>query len=303
MNAKIKKKNSRRGGNEYIFLVLLVVVAVAVVLGMVLFGGGKSSDDSERESVGESASADGDINTEAKDTADIGGNGSSGVSSSADTESTGADTVAKTETIETEPPVQTIPVGIYKKNGKVCRLITEYQSEWPENDSDPLWKLDTWTASKAHLICDVAYFAVFTSFEEEIDFTYWDETWVERWEAEGLDDSYKIGFEFTAYLENGRTESATVLGPEDTFALENYFELYLYDCVAHAHDSWYSHITESTNYDDTKNVMVKVTLRDGCYDVAFIEMTAFVYKDAVEFDSDGKYIGANKATLIIEREE
>lgn len=300
MNAKIKKKNSRRGGNEYLFMALLVVVAVGVVLGMILFGGKRNDNGDGSDSTG-ADTADSDSVADGSDTADT--------SEITDTENidteevTDTEKVTETEASETEPPVQTIPVGIYKKNGKVCRLITEYQSEWPENDSDPLWKLDTWTASKAHLICDVAYFAVFTSFEEEIDFTYWDETWVDRWEAEGLDDSYKIGFEFTAYLENGRTESATVLGPEDTFALENYFELYLYDCVAHAHDSWYSHITESTNYDDTKNVMVKVTLRDGCYDVAFIEMTAFVYKDAVEFDSDGKYIGANKATLIIEREE
>ncbi len=296
----MKKKNSRSGGNEYIFLVLLVVVAVAAVLGMILFGGSKGGDSVESDSIGESIS-DSDTDTEATDGTDTGSPTETETSGGEDITST--ESVTETEAPETEPPVQTIPLGIYKKNGKTCRLITEYRSEWPENDSDPLWKLDTWTASKAHLICDVAYFAVFTSFEEEIAFTYWDETWVDRWEAEGLDDSYKIGFEFTAYLESGRTESATVLGPEDTFALEHYFELYLYDCVAHAHDSWYSHITESTNYDDTKNVMVKVTLRDGCYDVAFIEMTAFVYKDAAEFDSDGKYIGANKATLIIEREE
>lgn len=300
MNAKMKKKNSHSGGNEYLFVVLLVVVAVAVVLAVVLFGGDKSGADDESDSTEESTF---DIGTDSE-TDDIADNdGGADTESAEDTETSDTSAVTETEAPETEPPVQTIPLGVYKKNGKTCRLITEYRSEWPRDDSDPLWKLDTWTSSEAHLICDVAYFAVFTSFEEEIAFTYWDETWVDRWESAGLDDSYKIGFEFTAYLENGRSESATVLGPEDTFALEEYFELYLYDCVAHAHDSWYSHITESTNYDDTKNVMVKVTLRDGCYDVAFIEMTAFVYKDSTEFNAYGKYIGANKASLIIEREE
>ncbi len=212
-----------------------------------------------------------------------------------------------TESPETEAPkVQTIPLGIYKKDGKKCRLITEYKSEWPKDDGDSLWKLDTWTyKDRKNLICDVAYFAVFTSSTPEIKFTKWDETWLPFWESAGLDDSYKIGFQLTAHKFDGTSVSATVLSPDDTFALEEYFELYLYDCVYHAHDSWYSHITEKTNYDDTKNVMIKITLRDGCYELENITLTAFVYDSKSmtdEFDGNGCYIGANKALCIIGRE-
>lgn len=295
----MKKKRTKYNGSESMWIMFAAIIAVGIIICMILFGGAEKAHD------GDTDSTDDESIVNSKDTnetdLEIGVDVAVTTDGTSDTADTESDESTESETV-TDSPTQTIPLGIYKKNGKKCYLITEYKSEWPENDDDPLWDVDTWTYSTPNLICDVAYFAVFTSEETEIDFTYWDETWVDRWEAEGLDDSYKIGFQFTAYLNNGRTESATVLGPEDTFALEEYFELYLYDCVAHAHDSWYSHITENTNYDDTKNVMVKVTLRNGCYDIAFIELTAFVYSGEDEFDADGNYKGANKATLIIERE-
>lgn len=218
------------------------------------------------------------------------------------------DIVTETETeteAETEAPApeQTVPVGIYVETSrKKYESVTEYASKWPENDSDPLWTLDTWTyADRDNLICDVDYFAVFASDEPEIKVSYWDETWTERWDANGLYE-HKIGFEFTVLLKNGESVTGTVLGPADTFDLEEYFELYLYDCVAHAHDSWYSHITEKTNYADTQNVMVKITLRDGCYDIESIFMTAFIYTPD-EIDENGRYTGANKATCTVKRAE
>lgn len=210
----------------------------------------------------------------------------------------------ETTALETEPPApeQTVPVGIYvETSNKKYTSVTEYSGKWPENDSDKMWKLDTWTyPGTENLICDVEYFAVFTSDESAITLTYWDETWTERWNDNVNDDKAKIGFEFTVCLKNGEKITANVLGPSDTFALEKYFELYLYDCVAHAHDRWYSHITEKTCYDDTQNVMIKITLRNGCYDVDEILMTAFVYTPD-ELDENGSYIGANKATCVVKR--
>lgn len=210
----------------------------------------------------------------------------------------------ETETEETDMPApeQTIPIGIYVKTAsKLYSLMSEYTSAWPENDSDSAWSVDTWTyPGTKNLICDVAYFAVIASDESEIKLTYWDETWTERWDANVGDTSAKIGFEFEVRLKDGDTISKTVLGPADTFALEQYFELYLYDCVAHAHDSWYSHITEKTCCDDTQNVMIKITLRNGCYDVEEIAMTAFVYTPD-ELDENGNYTGANKFTCTVKR--
>ena len=283
-----------------ILTVAAVFAAVAIILSSII-----SNHEEQRETAGTDAEA---LPTESADT--------SALSSPMETEKdpdisdtvlsseTVTETEAETEAVTEEPLVQTIPVGIYKKNGKTCELLTGYKSEWPKNDSDKLWTLDTWTyKDRKNLICDVAYFAVFTSMEEKINLSYWDVTWVEKWDSCGLDDDYKIGFELEAVKKSGEmSERITVLSPSDTFKAEKYFELYLYDCVAHAHDSWYSHITEKTNYDDTKNVMIKITLRDGCYDLEEIILTAFVYKSADEFDSDGFYRGANKYSITVSRE-
>ncbi len=219
------------------------------------------------------------------------------------TETLPRETETETET-ETEPPVQTVPVGIYTESKRKCTRVTEYFGVFPESDDDPLWKLDTWTyKDHANLICDLETFAVFTATDDTIKVSSWDKTWVEKWESCGLDDGDKIGFEFTIKKKDGGRVRFTVLSPADTFKHEEYFELYLYDCVAHAHDSWYSHITEKTNYPDTKNVMVKITLRNGCYDIDEIELKAFVYGGEDEFDSNGFYRGGNFEICVIKRKQ
>lgn len=288
------KKKTKRKSPTYTVVLTSAALMLAIVLIALSVIGGDGGDDTDPVHT----DTDANSGATASDTAET--DGETETEPVTDTETETDETTAP----ETEPPApeQTVPVGIYVESSRKNYVsVTEYASEWPENDSDSLWTLDTWTyADRDNLICDVDYFAVFTSDEPEIKVSYWDETWTERWDACGLDGAYKIGFEFTVYLKNGESVTATVLGPSDTFDLEEYFELYLYDCVAHAHDSWYSHITEKTNYDDTRNVMVKITLRDGCYDVEEILMTAFVYIPD-EIDENGRYTGANKATCTVKR--
>ncbi len=205
---------------------------------------------------------------------------------------------------EPEPPKQTVPIGIYTETNNNCKRVDSFNGYFPSSDDDAKWVVDTWTYSDhSNLICDLTQFAIFTSDEEEINVTSWDETWVDRWKACGLDDTYKIGFEFLIVTKDGESRRFTVLSPSDTFKEEEFFELYMYDSVAHAHDSWYYHITEETNYADTKNILIKITLRRGCYDIDHIEMTAFVYNSTDEFDADGFYTGANRATVMIGREQ
>ena len=287
----------QRGFEPSLILPALTVVGTFLAVGIIFFSIMSRRDETQTPSPTDIVPGlDG---TEAtppegteKDETDAGGT---------DTVETVSTTLQETETDE-PAPVQTIPVGIYTKTNKKCNRVDEYKSIWPQSDTDKLWERDTWTyPGRTNLICDVRYFAVFTSYEEEIDFTAWDKTWVDRWEACGLDESYKIGFEFLIITKSGEEIRFTVLSPSDTFLQEEYFELYLYDCVAHAHDSWYSHITEATNYADTRNVMIKITLRDGCYDIDRIEMTAFVYNSADDFDADGFYRGADRATCVIGR--
>ncbi len=176
---------------------------------------------------------------------------------------------------ETDPPVPAAPLGIYVKENGVYRRKTEYVSTWPQDDSDPRWTKDTWTYSHMNLICDVAYFDIIPSTDDTVTLGGWDTDWVARMADAGL-DPHRIGFSFTIFLNDGTSVSFDVLSPKDTFLREDFFELYLYDAAAHAHDSWYSHVTESTCTDATAFTTVKITLRSRCYEIDRIEMTAFV---------------------------
>lgn len=273
----------------FVFAILIIVLSVVNV-------NDDGDDGNDTSASDQTTNSSADTESKSFDTTKTDDNVTSGLVPDTETDETTA--------VETEPPApeQTVPVGIYVETSrKKYTSVTEYTGKWPENDSDKMWSVDTWTyPGTKNLICDVEYFAVFTSDEKDIKLTYWDETWTERWKDNVKDDGAKIGFEFTVCLKNGEKLTANVLGPSDTFALEKYFELYLYDCVAHAHDSWYSHITEKTCYDDTQNVMIKITLRNGCYDVEEILMTAFVYTPE-ELDENGCYTGANKATCVVKR--
>ena len=206
------------------------------------------------------------------------------------------ETVPETEP-ETEPPAPSIPLGIYVKENGAYQRKTEYRSSWPLNDGDPKWIQDTWTYNHMNLISDIAYFDVIPSADQTVWLGGWDTDWVDRWNA-SVPDMRKIGFAFDIVLKNGNTVSFQVLSPADTFLHEEYFELYLYDAVAHAHDSWYSHVTTGTFYDSTRLTTIKITLRNGCYEIDRIEMTAFLYLPD-ELDAEGNYTGVEKTTCVI----
>ncbi len=214
-------------------------------------------------------------------------------------EVTEAPTEAPTEAVVA--PEREFELGIYVWDGSRYILADDYRSAWPTSSSDPLWIADTWTyPGKTNLISDIAYFGVFPFSDEthaNVDYT---SEYMSLWREAGL-DGYKIGFEFTIKLRDGGERRFSVLSAEDTFKYEEYFEIYLYDDITHAWDSWYSHVTEWTDYEDTLYTTFKLTLREGCYDVDYIAATAFVYHDAAELDADGFYTGANKMTAMIGR--
>jgi hypothetical protein len=207
--------------------------------------------------------------------------------------------VSSTPTVEI--PEADFPLGIYVSENGGYKRVYEYVGAWPMNDVDPVWRVDTWTRPGfSHLIFDVAYFGIFP-FEEptHLDVDYSGE-YMRLWREAGL-TGYKIGLEFEIRLYDKTTQRFTVLSAEDTFACEQYLEIYLYDDVANATKWWYSHITPETTNENTMITTFKITLRDGCYRVKEIAVSAFAYKDACEFDENGFYTGSERTTAIIKR--
>ncbi len=213
-------------------------------------------------------------------------------------------TEAPTEAATEMPPVEPeFELGVYVSSGSEYVRVAQYESHWPQSPSDPLWVADTWTyPGRTNLICDTAYFGIFPFASATHPFVDYEDEYMALWRAEGL-DGYEIGLEFTVELADGSERRFSVRSAEDTFKFEEYFEIYLYDDVAHSTDSWYSHITEATTYDDTLITTFKITLREGCYDIEKITAAVYVYHDNSEFDSDGFYTGVNKTMVVICDEE
>ena len=212
-------------------------------------------------------------------------------------------TETPTEALVIAPEEVDFPLGIYVSEGGEYKRVYEYVGAWPMNDVDPVWRVDTWTRpGVSHLIFDVAYFGIFP-FEDEThpDVDYSGE-YMRLWREAGL-SGYKVGLEFEIRFYDKTTQRFTVLSADDTFKFEEYFEIYLYDDVANAGKWWYSHITADTTNANTMITTFKITLRDGCYRVQEIAVSAFVYRDSSDFDEDGFYTGNDRATMIIKRND
>ena len=221
----------------------------------------------------------------------------------------------KTESITDGPDIQentteinpiiiepVFPIGLYVRDGSTYINTKQYTGKWPASDSDKLWKKDTWTyPGKTNLICDLVSLNIIPKSEDTLKFKgRMGAEWNDLYNNCGLNiNNYKVGLNFVIETFEGETIDWNVLSPDDTFTHEEFFELYLYDDVKHAKDSWYSHITSKDFNDSTVISSVKITLRNRCYEIKKIIVTAFYYTGASDFDESGRYIGVEKVSCEI----
>ena len=89
--------------------------------------------------------------------------------------------------------------------------------------------------------------------------------------------------------------------PQDTEAIYNELEIYLYDAIAHKNDSWYSHVTNSEYNKNTLLQGIKLTAGKNISNITTdIKVTAFIYTDQ-DFDSDGNYNGNLKYSVLVKK--
>ncbi|MBQ7592549.1 MAG: hypothetical protein IJU46_08525 [Clostridia bacterium] len=228
------------------------------------------------------------------------------------TPETTAQATTAEETTLPPPPEPVFPMGIFvhKAKSRVFTRADTYKSYWPVNDSDIAaghWRRDWWTYQSqgiVNLICDTTYFFVIPSNEEQLTFStsYGTSAWAREYDgmrkAAGLED-YKIGYQLDIITKTGDVVSFTVTRPDQTFLHEDYFELYLYDEI-HRPDA--VHITQPEMTPEIFMTDIKITLRNRCYEIDHIDLTAFYYKSQDEFDAAGFYTGVEKKTIRVEAE-
>ncbi len=228
------------------------------------------------------------------------------------TPETTAQATTAEETTLPPPPEPVFPMGIFvhKAKSRVFTRADTYKSYWPVNDSDIAaghWRRDWWTYQSqgiVNLICDTTYFFVIPSNEEQLTFStsYGTSAWAREYDgmrkAAGLED-YKTGYQLDIITKTGDVVSFTVTRPDQTFLHEDYFELYLYDEI-HRPDA--VHITQPEMTPEIFMTDIKITLRNRCYEIDHIDLTAFYYKSQDEFDAAGFYTGVEKKTIRVEAE-
>lgn len=115
--------------------------------------------------------------------------------------------------------------------------------------------------------------------------------------------NYKLGYEISFTLKDGREFQETILKPLDVFhySFWEYVYVWVYDDINQTAD-WYSHLEEDEYNEKTIMSSIKLMSTELTGDLATpINLTAFTYKDENDFDENGKYRGNSKFTLLINK--
>ena len=115
---------------------------------------------------------------------------------------------------------------------------------------------------------------------------------------------YKIGYNISFTLEDGKEFNETILKPIDLFDYSfcDYLYIWLYDDINTS--GWHSHIEEKDFNDNT--VMSSIKLMSTSSSKKAIDgfkITVFTYDTPDDFDSNGNYRGNSKSTLVIKYKE
>lgn len=148
---------------------------------------------------------------------------------------------------------------------------------------------------------DIAVFSVIYTNTEVIGGYSFKDVWKEYYNKYDDIADYKLGYEISFTLKNGKELSETILKPLDFshFSFSNYLYIWLYDDINQT-ANWYSHLEENEYTDQTVMSSIKLMAVDGTDEIETpIKLTAFTYKDANDFNEQGKYIGNSKFTTLI----
>ena len=182
-------------------------------------------------------------------------------------------------------PDADIPIAIYipVKGSQNRRIVNGFGSEWVRGK-------------------DIDCFEVLLSEEKEEAGSRFYEIFDRLWAAQPQAEGHRIGYELQLTLKKGSTHSHVILKPQDvTDDFFAYVECYLYDDI-HQNGAWeYYHLLPNSMKGNTMITSIKLTAGAKIDQVEDIQLTAFLYRDADDFNSAGRYAGGNFWTIGIHR--
>ncbi len=186
--------------------------------------------------------------------------------------------------------------------------IVDYQDDNPviismyaDNDKSETQKVGEiltlpWIVKK-----DITVLSTFYTNDEYISGTYYQTIWNKYASKYDEYEKYKTGWEISFDIGN-KTIHRKVLKPSDVADFYDYLEIYLYDSVHQELGTWYSHLLESELNDKTILTTMKLTCGSKCEEITSdINVKAYTYDDADDFDETGFYRGNSYDDIIIKR--
>ena len=149
---------------------------------------------------------------------------------------------------------------------------------------------------------DIGMFCVILDYKDEISGNF--KELYNNVKNSYSDFKYKIGYNISFTLKDGKSYDENILKPIDLFAytFSNYLYIWLYDDINT--NGWHSHLEEKDYNENTIMSSIKLMATDLSREVVDgFNITVFTYDSEDDFDSDGHYRGNSKFTLKIVYEE
>ena len=156
--------------------------------------------------------------------------------------------------------------------------------------------------SKLEPIKDIAVFSIILDNQESISGNY-KELYKNYSSTYENFTNYKIGYNISFTLKDGKVFNENILTPKDVFdySFSDYLYIWLYDDINKS--GWYSHLETSDYNDSTVISSIKLMSTSLSNEIITpIKLTVFTYEQD-DFDLNNNYRGVSKFTTLIERIE
>ena len=184
------------------------------------------------------------------------------------------------ESVVTYVDQNPLNIGLYTRSNGKYTLWTEYKTKVTNNK-------------------DINTFQIVPSIKSELTYQGRYVDFIEKlWNEITID--YKLGIVLEYSLKDNTSIKHVVYDPSNTLKYQDYFQVYLYDAIAHKNDKWYSHITNEEFSEDSFITSFKIAAGKKNDEVIYpIKLSVFTYDTEDDFDENNNYRGKSIYSINI----
>lgn len=171
-------------------------------------------------------------------------------------------------------------IGMYvkdKEEGVRRRVEGDFVSVWQEQQ-------------------DIQCFEVFLTSDSTVPMGTYSQVWNKY---AGQYENVKVGYFLDVFYTDNTQQTIRILSPEDTKAIWDCLEIYIYDDVNQTPGQWYSHLEDEDFTEETICSSIKLTPGAMIGEISSMKLTAFTYSDMGYFTQEGEFLGNNSCIIEV----